>query len=281
MFKVGAILITAMLVIAAAPLNPPIPSSGHTQGQHQPTPSKETDNRSSDQRGTQATPFIVRVVDSNVHQAVAAKSQDEGYWYANPDWWVAAFTAALFIATGGLWVVTWLLWSSTKTLLGNESDHTARELRAYISIEPVGINVMVGSTNTIGMVDVRNVGKIPARNVAVIVRMHRYEDKNFDFPNPREPEASTRTIQPGAQMRQGSQDYVSTTDYKFVDSYIFVWGIARYDDGYGKERFTRFCHRYSVASHDRAWQRIENVNGRRIIMDLEKARYHPKGNEAD
>ena len=41
----------------------------------------------------------------------------------------------------------------------------ALELRAYLSVIPAGVNELIGSQQAMGHVDVKNVGKLPARNV--------------------------------------------------------------------------------------------------------------------
>ena len=63
--------------------------------------------------------------------------------------------------------------------------------------------------------------------------------------------------------------------------YVFVWGIAHYDDGYGCRRFTRFCHRYAAASHNREVIHRRLVPKTVTIIDADKARYHTEGNDAN
>jgi hypothetical protein len=48
------------------------------------------------------------------HRPTSPNSEEASDWYTKPDWWIAGFTAALFFATTGLWVFTWLLWQSTR-----------------------------------------------------------------------------------------------------------------------------------------------------------------------
>jgi hypothetical protein len=90
---------------------------------------------------------------------------DRPEWYAKPDWWIAGFTAALFVATTGLWVFTAMLWHTTRrAVTGGEeaikaavasakaaseqavyteravkiSEETAmRQLRAYVGVDDV------------------------------------------------------------------------------------------------------------------------------------------------
>jgi hypothetical protein len=54
------------------------------------------------------------------------------------------------------------------------------------------------------------------------------------------------------------------------ENWLYIWGEVRYDDGFGVNRFTKFCHRY----HLRA-----SASGDRI--KAKHARYHIYGNDAD
>jgi hypothetical protein len=74
-------------------------------------------------------------------------------------------------------------------------------------------------------------------------------------------------------MRRGSRPFF--VDHRKRDNAMFtyVWGEVTYTDGFGIERFTKFCHRYNhqaIVSHREggAW------------VPPEDARYHDYGNEA-
>ena len=51
--------------------------------------------------------------------------------------------------------------------------------------------------------------------------------------------------------------------------YLFVWGLVRYDDGFGYRRFNRFCHRYNLAAE----RDLQTRRG--------QGRYQEGANEAD
>jgi len=54
------------------------------------------------------------------------------------------------------------------------------------------------------------------------------------------------------------------------DRFLYVWGLVRYLDGFGKSRFAYFCHRYNMAAE---------VN---LRIDTIDARQHEYGkNDAD
>ena len=157
------------------------------------------------------------------------------------------------------------------------------ELRAYISVEPEGVYQLVGETDAIGQVTVRNVGKLPARNVSVFVQMKIAKDRETDFPVADDPTVVDRVIQPGAEMRQGGDRHETMAAVRNPGNYVYVWGIVYYDDGYHKRRFTRFCHRYSAASYDRQLDDLLTGTTRdgRCLIAKDKARYHTEGNNAD
>jgi hypothetical protein len=92
-------------------LNVPSPRAGNTQQQHQPDAAKEHQHAQSTQQPSENAPPTQQAQDNH---SVAPKTEDEREWYTRPDWWVAGFTAALFIATTGLWIFTALLWLSTR-----------------------------------------------------------------------------------------------------------------------------------------------------------------------
>ena len=58
------------------------------------------------------------------------------------------------------------------------------------------------------------------------------------------------------------------------NEFIYVWGRVTYLDGFGKRRFTNFCHRYNTGARKFA-------EGGRYFIPEEDARYHDYGNGAD
>jgi hypothetical protein len=156
-----------------------------------------------------------------------------------------------------------------------------RELRAYLSVEPAGINQLIRSLDGMGHVVVRNVGKLPARNVYVAVKMMDSLQRDVVLAWPvRKDETSNRTIQPGSAMSQGSEDRIRIGDLCNTN-FVFVYGTVSYEDGYGKPRVTNFCHRYPSVSYDRSLDLTSMVDETRPIITKDKARYHNQGNDAD
>jgi hypothetical protein len=79
----------------------------------------------------------------------------------------ALSTFVLAIFTWRVWLSTHRLWSVTNKTLEHAERTTRRELRAYVSVEPLGINEYIGHNYLIGHYQIRNVGKIPARDVTI------------------------------------------------------------------------------------------------------------------
>jgi hypothetical protein len=188
----------------------------------------------------------------------------------------------------GVVLVALTLWQTkraadaAKQTLGLTDKNSKLELRAYLSVEPAGIRQLLGRNEGLGQVSVRNVGKVPARDVYVFVCMRLSADRDVDFAVPADPDDVSRVIQPGAAMTQGSQNYLPISDVIKPGKNIFVFGVVYYGDGLNSpRRYTRFCHRYSTSSYDDSlpWQRASNIT--KTIIEREKARYHTHGNEAD
>ena len=161
------------------------------------------------------------------------------------------------------------------------ADTAKRQLRAYLSAVPSGINQLIASDEGMGHVTIRNVGQLPARNVDVYVFMKTADERTVDFPVPAGDENIKRVIPPGTEMTQGSQHRIRVEELHKVHEYIYVWGIVYYADDDGYRHFTRFCHRYNRASRNRSLNLAVNPKKTRSIYDADKARYHTEGNDAD
>lgn len=181
------VLVLPLLIAAAPlptrrPLDRPAPSGGNTPAEHQAAPTQESQHTSGDERGTKIAPLVVEIDQSEGHEAIATKSQGEGEWYALPDWWVAGFTGALFIATAGLWVATFLLWRSTnkavvdaskglkiaEETLSHSREASHRELRAYICATDIEVSdFQIGQRPEFKFFP-RNYGVTPAKDVQCV-----------------------------------------------------------------------------------------------------------------
>jgi hypothetical protein len=112
---------------------------------------------------------------------------------------------------------------------------------------------------------IRNVGHLPARNVRF------YGDAGSsgqadDFPT-KEPFPGKIVLAPGADSTQ----VVATIFGHQVGNSTYVWGMVTYDDGFGNNRCTRFCHRYPTKAY--VQQRVE--------LPGAAAEIHQFGNDAN
>lgn len=169
---------------------------------------------------------------------------------------------------------------ATRNAAARVDDNTMRELRAYISVEPGGIERLIDKYDAIGQVLVHNVGKLPASNVFVEVLARMADERLEHFPVSADTKKSERVIHPGAMVPQGSSEYLPGTKIKDSGKYAYVWGIVYYNDGYGTRRYTHFCHRYPTeALNSNQWNSTFGTT--KVMIDAKKARYHTCGNDAD
>ncbi len=177
---------------------------------------------------------------------------------------LASYTLGLFLVTALLAVVTGGL-----VYLGYRQERLTKiTTRAYLSVEPEGIDRWRGqNTRVLGHVGVRNSGHSPARAVTWTLHIEFDNDgSRTDFPITRKPRYGP-VITSGMTMRRGTPNVPPGKQ-----QYCYVWGEIRYDDGLGKPRHTKFCHRYNCGIKSFA-------NARRI--NPRHARYHEFGNDAD
>jgi hypothetical protein len=171
-----------------------------------------------------------------------------------------------------------------RQLQQNRLSHE-RQLRAYLAVRPLGVTKLIGSDFVLGQVLLRNVGSTLAKNVSLEVNAGIEPHRNrTEFRVGGDTEIVARALQPGDEMPQGSGNSLLFGDIQSPANHIYIWGVAHYDDGFGKRRFTRFCHRYACASHDRAAFRKAQAKGVRealTIIGADKARLNEIGNDAD
>src|SRR5436190_1382017 len=93
---------------------------------------------------------------------------------------VAFYTSILAVSTIGLWIITW-------RGIRSQSIDTRILQRAYLSVEPAGLNPYLGHEGegraVAGHVRFRNLGHLPARNVSwsIYIKFSPTDELN-DFP---------------------------------------------------------------------------------------------------
>jgi hypothetical protein len=207
--------------------------------------------------------------------------------------WAALIAAlsvvVLAIFTVRLWLSTDRLWSVTHKALERAERSAKKEMRAYLSVEPLGINEYVGQNCLLGYFQIRNTGKIPANNVSIYSTIQLDADgarKHFPIGAPR---LSPTVLQPGATMEFASfdawqipADQLDRNDPLKIHGYIYVWGEVLYTDTFDTVGWTAFCHRYPCDMFGMAARNeATNERARYRNIDAKFARYHEEaGNEA-
>jgi hypothetical protein len=202
---------------------------------------------------------------------------------------IAIFTAVLAIFTVRLWRSTQQLWMVTNRTLQHAEQRSRKELRAYISIEPLGITEYAGHNLLVGRFKVSNIGKIPARDVSIYSTIALDADptrRDFAIGTPR---ISPTVLQPGAQMEFVSYegypipaDQLDRDEPLKLAGYLYVWGEVLYTDELKTAGWTAFCHRYPCDMFGMTKRKEaagRGLDNRRIHPKF--ARYHEEaGNEA-
>jgi hypothetical protein len=149
---------------------------------------------------------------------------------------VAIFTALLALYTLALWRTTAQL-----------ADFARIQQRAYINIEPAGVENLY-DPEAIAQVKIINSGGLPATAIRWTIDTDLDRDKRrslFDY------EVniidSTNLLAPKAGM---PRFFNKALDRTIIDLFnqnkaaLYVWGKVYYLDGFGRPRWTKFCHRY-------------------------------------
>jgi hypothetical protein len=94
-------------------------------------------------------------------------------------------------------------------------------------------------------------------------------------------------IHSGFEMRQWGRTAISRQEFQnFQENniWLYVWGAIHYDDGFGNERHTNFCHRYDARGFSPSVSGIssqQTLQLGRAAISTEGAIYHQHGNGAD
>jgi hypothetical protein len=190
------------------------------------------------------------------------------FWHWTTHDAVSFYTAVLAVSTI-------LLWSATWRGIRNQSRQTRILQRAYLSVEARGIEQasVDRSDRMVALVALRNVGRLPARNVSWSASIG-YPDNPAKLP--------IGTAGPGkAVLPPGTEMVVRTDDVLFADkagNSTFVCGIVTYEDGFGNSRFTKFCHVYAtkafVGGHEPSAFRASGLATVRLATTLTDWRAH-------
>jgi len=186
--------------------------------------------------------------------------------------WGGKLSDPVAIFTGIIAIFTILIFRGDRT-------DAKKELRAYIAVKGLGVELLnAGSREpSLAKIQIHNVGHIPAREVRWIIYADVDADadrETFDIDDTKIKRTDI-VISPTVSSDR-YQTFLLTTEkieaFKHGAS-LYIWGVVRYNDGFDKPRFTRFCHRYD--KHN------STSKGERIIIPATNMRYHQNGNDAD
>jgi hypothetical protein len=155
------------------------------------------------------------------------------FWHWTTHDAVATYTAVLAISTI-------LLWIATACGIRNQRRDTEILQRAYLSVEPGGIHEPFDRGDRVqGRVICRNRGRLPARKLSWHLRTDIVQPGAKEFPigEMSEPRG---VVAPGTEMIVSASWFFTER----LQNALFVWGMVTYDDGFGKRRYTKFCHWY-------------------------------------
>lgn len=178
---------------------------------------------------------------------------------------IAIFTVILGIATG-------FLWWATRALVRGAEDTARRQLRAYISINPVEINSTADSEERFTQVTcfLKNHGQTPAREMHYIFDFDVLPNplvSGFVFPPPTIPIHANSTLFPQADMRVwfNFNRLLTTEEFNLVEQdrlRLHIWGSVFY-----KTAFAQQCQTDFRAS----------VGGPAFVANLRAVRRNTKG----
>jgi len=165
--------------------------------------------------------------------------------------------------------------------VGRRQNRDTRILqRAYLSVEPKGIEWST-SGFLIGQVAFKNVGKLPATAFVGVVKKIEVHDADWVTPILTDAALPRRTpglVPIGAEVLQASGGITPKEVLEVPvssDKYLYVWGRARFKNGFNRRRYVNFCHRYPL-------ERMEpEPQAPGYSISAKFARYHQHGNNAD
>lgn len=219
-------------------------------------------------------------------------NHNEGFFVGGFTFVLAFITAWLVWATLGLRGSTDKLWQATIDADEARARDTQILQRAYISVEPAGISASTDIAKCHPLIVIKNVGNLPAKDVCWFIEWAvSLDDRRSTFALNLEKLEGEVTLTPGAQMQQGGPIVYVGDDPGDLKSqrglYLYVWGLVRYDNGFGKSRRTQFCHRYNAANLEQIRNEFVRSDGTTSVgyivghrIDVAYARVHRHGNNA-
>jgi hypothetical protein len=181
--------------------------------------------------------------------------------------------ATIFIA-----IFTYTLRTATVDLGERQSKEMKILERAHLIVEGDGISPF-SAPWSVAHYTIQNVGRMPARDVQwVIEAKMSYNPTRDSFRIDWNRRSGKWVVAPGVDMKRRYEFELTArdvADFCTDDSYIlYVWGKVQYTDGFGKIRWTKFCHRYGLGVNVRTELKQSKITRARMA-------YHQHGNDTD
>lgn len=194
------------------------------------------------------------------------------------------------LATVIIAMLTWTLWKATDLTARATHSNARRQARdtrilqrAYVSVNPNGIGTN-SLDQIIGYVILENGGHLPARDISWCIKITATSDRDWTCEGAGSEELEGLAVLPfGSKWTMGSR----ACEPKPKDDwdYVFVYGRVEYGDGFGKRRYTNFCHRYPWTRKVETFQPNPGGpgTGGQVITTISEdfARFHKNGNDAN
>lgn len=236
MVKFLSIVIAISFALAVgAESQPPAPAPAEKSKAPQGKSTKDQKRAATDQRGTDSSPLVVKVIPTKEAQPPAEGKPYKHYHESAADWWLIIPTWILAFVTGGLLIYNAVLASITKKSVAVVQDTAKRQLRAYVTVDVNSPHFNPGLR-----VRIKNHGVTPASNVSIWTNV--VEDippDGFAHPDIHAPVLGGYLVAPQQHCTINTVPQKTKEDPSF-----FVYGHIDYTDIF-KDRWTvHYCHRY-------------------------------------
>jgi hypothetical protein len=199
---------------------------------------------------------------------------------------IAIFSVLLAIFAGLLWGGIHQLHGAIRESARSQKRDSEIIQRAYLSAYPLGVDPFDAASYAEGHVGIRNVGHLPARKVRWFIDVTTSSDsRRTHFPIGQL--SGNNVIHSGSETRQWGRTAISRQEFQnFQENniWVYVWGAIHYDDGFGNERHTNFCHRYDARGFSPGVSGMssqQTLQLGRAAISTESAIDHQHGNGAD
>lgn len=272
------IVVLSVCGYSFAESEPPIPTPTESGKREQTPLPKAKYEATKNLRGTHDSPFVVDILPVPNADKIAERKSEQENEKSTLDGLIAWSTIALAVITFFLALFTACLWASTKKLVTGAEDTAQRQLRAYLSITPAGLEKINPNEMFHFRFTCLNGGQTPAYSVrynGILDIIEHPISENYPFPAlPRKlpylAMVPPRTPIGGhllATNKINKADIVEilTGKGEGEGKRLYIFGQIDYIDAFGKNHWTRFCYSFpgwneaiALAKMDK-WEEIAKI----------------------